>query len=345
MGEYDQYGLPELCDIVEADNPEEMRRQADGWGVLAEVYEDQLGCLTMAQTRLSRAWNSATSPAGDVFGGLETALSEAARTARANQDAWHGIAHYTEYAQEQLADLHRHWLEAKKTLDAPPDRTYVPESVEVQVMDGVDEERMRVSYDETARRVMDLVAAYTVELTGQLREMPTYTPPTSEDGGLSLPTPEAATATDPHSGGTAPDGNEDPHLQHGPGAVPFSGGMGPGAGPMLAGHGGGGAVPPTAPGGLSPGASGGGTAPMLASPATPAPGRQRVPRITRAPKGAEVRREPGAIGKRSGRRPVAVPVEYDVARLRRRAATEHAEDDEWKNPPESGPGIISGARR
>ena len=359
MGDYDRYGLPELCEMVESDSPETMRSQADGWALLAQSLDDQLTQVHAVKSQLERAWRGAENPQLTVIDDLAAALSEAADIARSNQVAWHGIAHYVEYAQRELTNLSLHWSDAKRAYDSTVDARYVPEGIDVQPTGAPTEEEMRTSYDRAARDIMDLVAAHTGQLAEGLRELPSYVPPVVDSGGGIFPHPaagewDAVNGAMPGSDNAGQD--EDPRLQYGPGTPPLPGGMGGyggmpggmggaggvGSGPVLAGPTGGvnPSVAAVAPNPVTPG---GYTSHVLGTPAIPAPGKRRAAYISRVPNGAVVRRQPGVMGSAERRR-VAIPVEYDVAKLRRRAATPHdSEDDEWKNPPTSSPGIISGA--
>ncbi|GAA4892898.1 hypothetical protein LX16_1930 [Stackebrandtia albiflava] len=331
MGDFDRYDLAELCDIVESDRPDRMREQAQAWLSLSGVLEGRAEAVARLRGAADDEWRGDTGAAQlSELDAIVALLREAAGIAADNGTVWHHVAHYAEYARDQVHSLRTQWTNARAALNPRHDDRYVPTGITVQVGDQVDETPYRQPYDQAARDVMELVAAETTELARSLRPLPEYTPP-GRSGyrppalgpGLGVPPGQGASApgaTLPGDtapvGGTAPGDEEDAELQalHGLPGNPVTGmtGGGPGAstttgggygGPMLSGT----AAPRP---GSSPMtvtarvASGGFTAPVLRRvPAvTPAPGGRTTVGITRSPY-RDRRVNPTGLPRRDGVKP------------------------------------------
>lgn len=349
MGDFDRYGLPELCDVVGVDRPEDMRRQADGWAAAADLLDDRLRMVTALRTRLRRAWAGPADGQLSALDQLVTVLTDAAQIARNNRTIWFGIAHYVEYAKDELEKLRQQWTVAEASTAPSADQRYVPDDIAVTVGDSTSDAQLRSSYDQVARDIMDAATGHILELSEGLAEMPGYLPPVLGTDGMNImPIPVHVGASAPGMAGPPGSKEDQPELQYGPGnGVPINpgggmagmGGMGSGSGPILSSApgvpGSGGPMLPTSV------SSGGYTSSVLGTPTIPTAGTSRPRYITRAPKVTSSTTGKDVIGRT--RRPVVVPVEYDVERLRERPESGAVdEDNPWETGEPTVPGIISG---
>src|SRR6476660_3444346 len=234
MGDFDQFTVEDLHEIVNADKLGQMKSQAEGWQAMSNMFQAQLDRLEKASASLKQVWSS---PAAHRFqeevGKIKKTLEAAQQKAASNHQAWTSIAAEGEKTKTKITTIYQEYQQAwgKAQTDYQTAKKKDADNINwawgglSDLWDDPnppDQNAVRAPYDAKARTAMAAAdTVYTEEYVRNLWWPPeyqgpkdartpyqpsgTYRSPSGYNTGGNMPT-----YTYPSSG-NVPSGNQPPH--------------------------------------------------------------------------------------------------------------------------------------
>ena len=189
MGEFDSLHLPDILQIINADNFSQMQNQADAWQGLSYLLDSQYKRLQDATTALAAGWSSS---AGAAFvaqvGQIQSSLLANRDVALSNSTSWSNVVSMAKAAYEEIYRIDGEFQTtigkaqtdyAKKEADA--NNSWLNNPVTGGLVDHPDkpvEATIREPFDQRARAVLQVASDTYQQTYGTLQYAAPYTGPT-----------------------------------------------------------------------------------------------------------------------------------------------------------------------
>lgn len=202
MGTYDSFTVDQLREIVDPDQPQTLRQQAEGWGKMAELLREYSLLLDERLRLVEDSWTGeAATMYFDEVRRVQEYIEDSAERATANCGLWCVIATMAGIAKHDVSHIHQLW----KDLDAATDAVGLGFVAGVFGADQALEDFQRKPFDAASRQIMDVTMSAADESYARMRDFEEFEPPPSvDDSGLELqsvstPAPPSGTAVAPPS--------------------------------------------------------------------------------------------------------------------------------------------------